>query len=1582
MRRKALAVFALLAALLLGPLGALFAGELAGTDNRVTGAAHSAGGGRPAPTANHQLVSVIGEDVAGSSSTSTNNILRPGALPVFHFPGRVTDLASAGGVTVSSVTLTWSAPGAEGLHGQLQAGTSYFIRVTSYTVPDTFSPPYADVVFTTSGVNPGAKVFSGAAGLVPNTTYFAALWARDHYGNLSYESSRATFTTLTNPPSAPVFLAVHFTSVTAAWVGLPLSPPDASSKTAEGYRLEASTTNFGELSPGGIVHSSTTFNVALTTLTIVDEPTPLAVDSTYYFRVAALNWAGAPNYLVVGSTKTKFQINDPALSPPTYPAASSHSVTVQWDANGNLAQTEYNLQASTAADFSGGADLSSTTFLTTREMFTLAFNTTYYFRVNATTRSTTSGWLDLGSTVTWTAPPAAPAQPFLAVHATSATVQWLAGDNPLALSTYSVVFTTGSTFPNVFSGNVFISTRPDGGPPTATVTGLAPNTTYQLFVAGLNWRGAAGQFVAMGTTVTHAAVPLSGIFAGTLYSSATVSWSPNGNALGITTFTVVLTTSPYYPNADAGTVSLSTVSATATATLESLALNTTYFLFIAAKNHAQDSTGFYPFASTPTLAAQPGLPGGAVFTNETASSIRLNWDSGDFDPGFNPAGTTYYAQLSDAPSYLPAASSKTLNLYADFTGLSPNTTYYFRSAAYSHHHGTWTAFADFGSTVTLPAVAVQVVPTFVGLFFTSATVAWAANGNPANVTTYTVVMSPQTPYPNADPDNVVIDTAPAGGALSATVTGLNSSTTYYLFVRALNHRGGASAYASLGSGATLFSPKTWVGGGGNTNWYNAANWSPTGVPTKNDAVTIAPAANVSVTVEASSPSISFSSLTLGSPAGTFAAALTLSTNVVNAGSVLIHKNAGLTQGTTQLMVFNGDFTMMSGSSLTHRDNAQGTLSFAVKIQVTGTFDLKAGATITVTGKGYDGGVTNGGNGFGPGGGLGSATSSGGGSGAGHGGAGGSSAAGGGGGTYDSPVSDPMDAGSGGGGGDFASGFNVGGAGGGVVYIRAGEMRLNGRVEAGGWAGGPGAGAATARGAGGGGSGGAVNIKADLFSGAGVVISSGGLGGADTDNGNDPGGGGGGGRIALHALVAGAVCGVTTDVSGANGGGGTAGAGSAGTVDTQTLVPAPQNFVGSNPTATSIDWNWNLSTNADASYQVFSATGVPGASPMSPPLGTGVQSYTTTGLTPNTTHTLYVRASACSVNGDSAQFALATLAALPVAAGVTFNAVYESSAIVSWGGNGNPVGVTTYTVVMSTSPSYPNSDQANVILSTMPQGLGDRTATISGLSLNTTYYLFVAAHNRPGTTTAYTALGSTVTLAMRVTAMSPAFVAVYFDSATVRWGAVGNGQSSGYRLEASPSDFLTPGDVISSTTFNFAMSTLSIAGLDLATTQYFRVASLNHSGAPNYATLERLNFQIAASTMLLDLGGIDPRIYGSTVSMSSMVVTNVGNLPMTYAIWAATATAGGSPWALGLSPDIDTVLLEGLWNSAVPPTSAFSSPITGSTRTSSGSVYAGDQTAVAVPPGGSRTLWFKFWRPTSTISTSPERLRVEVRPVYP
>ncbi len=268
----------------------------------------------------------------------------------------------------------------------------------------------------------------------------------------------------------------------------------------------------------------------------------------------------------------------------------------------------------------------------------------------------------------------------------------------------------------------------------------------------------------------------------------------------------------------------------------------------------------------------------------------------------------------------------------------------------------------------------------------------------------------------------------------------------------------------------------------------------------------------------------------------------------------------------------------------------------------------------------------------------------------------------------------------------------------------------------------------------------------------------------------------------------------------------------GSTVTAAAVPIVADFTG--VTISSLTANWGAGTNpagttytadlaTDGSFGSISATSV-----------TVNTSAGFTGLAINATY--YVRVKARSVQGIDSSYSsamsTATLAVAPVTLTSTFTAVNITSMSVNWAQNGNPVG-TSYIAELSSTSNYSNVDfSSNTVLT---------TATIAGLTPNTTYYFRVKARNYQQIDSAYVNLGSTVTLT-NVPAAA-AFTGVVISSLSASWGANSNPSATTYIAELSSASNYSNVDFSSST----VLTTATLSGLTPNTTYYFRVKARNY-----------------------------------------------------------------------------------------------------------------------------------------------------------
>ena len=363
----------------------------------------------------------------------------------------------------------------------------------------------------------------------------------------------------------------------------------------------------------------------------------------------------------------------------------------------------------------------------------------------------------------------------------------------------------------------------------------------------------------------------------------------------------------------------------------------------------------------------------------------------------------------------------------------------------------------------------------------------------------------------------------------------------------------AAALLAFAAAPARAAATSWIGGPAG-DWNVPGNWSA-GVPGPSDDAAISSAFVVAYATDAA---LSVNSLTLGA-----GGVLQLSTGFTAASAATLQAGSALQFGTTAPF-FAGTLWLQKGSSAAYvgAPFAAGPVP-ALTLQAN-RFVLDGGSTITVSGRGYAGGLGGGSPtaGSGPSGGGGVGSASAGGGGGGHGGAGGDA-----GGAvngvpaYDSPR--PADGGAGGGGAPNAAG----GAGGGLLVVQASTADLNGLLCANGLDG-----LTFGFSGGGGGAGGGVVVLASVITGTGTITAKGGLGGSAASQ----GGGGGGGLIWLRETSLPQVLHSTLTVVAGPGLGGSAAApgndGSSGSLfaDPRHWTNAGGDFLASNPA------NWNLS----------------------------------------------------------------------------------------------------------------------------------------------------------------------------------------------------------------------------------------------------------------------------------------------------------------------------------------------------------------------------------------------------------------------
>ena len=623
----------------------------------------------------------------------------------------------AGTPSTAAFTLAW-------VSGGNSTGTPYAVSISTYQ-------DFSSVLASTSTT----QLSAAFGGLTPNTTYYGRVKAVG-----STPSDYAYFGAVVTPPAQPTnanvaggnsgMLGIGWgtggnPSGTRYWAEISTS---ADHSGATGWETTFTNTGFAGLSP----------------------------NTTYYARVKALGSVDSA-YAVISATSTL------AAAPGAGQGLSLgvSSAAAAWADGGNPAGTLYRVHLSTSEDYTPYQQRETTAAWAFFD--SLSPNTTYYPRVAAVGHGgTATDFTVLAATRTLPAVPAP--QPFSSLMTTFVILNWGSNGNP-AGTNYEAKIATSPDFSDGVTSYPSDNYVPYGL--------LTPDTTYYARVRALGLVPSA--YADLGSTVTLSAPPAAVSFSSAGTSSATMSWTANGNP-SWTPYSVQISTDPGF-----GVSTQAAAGAALSYAFSGLAPNTTYFGRALAAGTLPSA--WSSAVSTTTAAMEPGP---AIVSPLGVSSAALIW----IDNG-NPADTLYYAEISTDPALEGTllSSGPVTGTSAVFTGLGGNTAYFGRVRALGHN-GAYSDYTGASFGITLPAVPWPLQHTQINV--SSVTLGWGSNNNRAG-TTYTAQLSAAADFSGA------VSTSTTGNF--ATFTGLSANTTYYLRVKA--HGTEDSAYAAIGSTMTM-----------------------------------------------------------------------------------------------------------------------------------------------------------------------------------------------------------------------------------------------------------------------------------------------------------------------------------------------------------------------------------------------------------------------------------------------------------------------------------------------------------------------------------------------------------------------------------------------------------------------------------------------------------------------------------------------------------------------------------------------------------------------------------------------------------
>ena len=624
---------------------------------------------------------------------------------------------------------------------------------TRYEVTYDIVPGFTSAVTVPKTSPQGAAPDIG--GLSANTTYYLKVRARGVNGALTAETSPyiTTATLAINLPG--VSAGVFETSATISWT--PVNNVGNPALSSEGYRLLLSPSEL--MTPLVGDWFSADKNTASTDLT------GLVSNTTYYYAVNTLNWNR------VADLRTKLIFTTLAAKPQNLAliSVSSSSSRLTWDVLPNaqgyrLEGSSVNFNGSDTPLYTGTQNL-GTNALTLNG---LDANTTYYLRTASINQAEKLNYTAALSTITLAPPPSANLTTVVAeTDALTVFIFPLPGNLQRTSCEGYRLIASSTNFNG--TGVLLSSSTPNPQLFALSFSGLRPNTSYYMRLGTLNWNGAPS-YSDLPTTPTLLPAAPSGVKLGSVWeSSATVNFS---GIAGGDSYTLEASTHEFFNSIYKSSATYN--AEVTTLTVVNLDRNTRYYFRMAALYSGTTvySTAFPSNRSTLPLPLLAPAFAGVFYSSVTVSWTPLAATTPPID-----TAEAYLLEAATTQAFTQVLfSSSTAAIALDrltLTGLSPNTSYYFRAGSVN-----WDGAASYSFSPATATLANAPTQQNFRITPSSMTPVWLTNSNPPD-TVYLAELA-------ANAGFTVGLVSSATVLSSATFSGLIPNTTYYTRVTAIN----------------------------------------------------------------------------------------------------------------------------------------------------------------------------------------------------------------------------------------------------------------------------------------------------------------------------------------------------------------------------------------------------------------------------------------------------------------------------------------------------------------------------------------------------------------------------------------------------------------------------------------------------------------------------------------------------------------------------------------------------------------------------------------------------------------------------